>query len=240
MSSRNPVPPHSPSDPNRAERSGDRAKEEERAAADERDRKLVGQVLAGNKEAFRALVEAHQSRVFHLARSLVRNPSDASDIAQETFVRAFVNLKSYRSEGSFTAWVARIANNLAIDFLRRQKTQGVTELNETLAETEQLQTGLLAGRVRADPQSATLRKELGQQLEKALAQLPEKHRAILILREIDGLSYEELAVTLEIPVGTVMSRLFHARGKMQAILRGYVDSSPAADQASASIVKKGE
>jgi RNA polymerase sigma-70 factor, ECF subfamily len=196
-----------------------------REEEDERDRRLVSDVLSGNREAFRGLVERHQSRVFHLARSLVRNPSDASDIAQETFVRAYTNLKSYRSEGSFTAWVAKIANNLAIDFLRRQKTQAPAEFDERLAETEteESQAGMLSGRMRSDPQAAALRRELGEQLEAALAQLPDKHRAILVLREVDGLSYEELAQTLEIPVGTVMSRLFHARAKMQTILSSYAN-----------------
>lgn len=192
---------------------------------DERDRALVARVLAGDREAFRGLVERHQARVFHLAKSLVRNRSDAADIAQEAFVRAFGNLKSYRAEGSFTAWIARIANNLAIDFLRRQRTQAPVEFNESLSEsvTEEAQAGLLASRVRADPQSSALRRELGAQLEAALAKLPEKHRTILVLREVDGLTYEELAQTLEIPVGTVMSRLFHARSKMQIILKLYLD-----------------
>jgi len=197
------------------------AREEE----DERDRRLVREVLGGNREAFRGLVERHQSRVLHLARSVLKNPSDAADIAQETFVRAFVNLESYRSEGSFTAWIAKIANNLAIDFLRRQKTQAPVEFDEGFAESESetMQAGLLAGRLRSDPQSLTLRRELGEQLELAMAQLPEKHRAILVLREVDGLSYEELSQVLEIPIGTVMSRLFHARAKMQVILRGYAE-----------------
>ena len=213
-----------------------------RELEDLRDREAVLAVLGGEREAFRGLVERHQSRVFHLAKSLVRNPSDASDIAQETFVRAFVNLKSYRSQGSFTAWVAKIANNLSIDFLRRQKTQAATPFDEAVAEkeSEDLQAGLLAGRIRSDPQAAALRRELGEQLEAALRQLPEKHRAILLLREIDGLSYEELAEALEIPVGTVMSRLFHARSKMQTILAGYALGPDPAPGDSLPIVKERE
>jgi RNA polymerase sigma-70 factor, ECF subfamily len=201
------------------------AKAAAREQEDERDRALVNRVLSGNREAFQELVGRHQTRVFHLARSLVRNPADASDIAQETFVRAFVNIKSYRSDGSFTAWIVKIANNLSIDFLRRQKVQAPAELDDALAESDAAQVGLL-GSVRSDPQANALRRELGEQLEHALRQLPEKHRAILILREVDGLSYEELAETLEVPVGTVMSRLFHARAKMQAILSDYVARSP--------------
>lgn len=195
----------------------------ERSAEDDRDRALVAKVLGGDRDSFRGLVEAHQARVFHLARSLVKNRSDAADIAQETFVRAFVNLKTYRSEGSFVAWVCRIANNLAIDLLRRQKTQAVTEFDEGLSEADVAiaQPGSLSGLLRSDPQSEALRRELGAQLDRALQLLPEKHRVILLLREIDGLSYEQLAEVLAIPVGTVMSRLFHARAKMQAALNDY-------------------
>ena len=194
------------------------------------DRAIVAEVLAGNVRAFQTLVERHQARVFHLAKALLRNRADAADIAQEAFVRSYANLKSYRAEGSFTAWIARITNNLAIDFLRRQKTRAADEFDETAADRGgvQSQAGLLAGQIAGDPQAEFVRRELGERLETAMAQLPEKHRAILILREVDGLSYEELAQALEIPAGTVMSRLFHARSKMQALLTEYVsESNPA-------------
>ncbi len=199
-----------------------------RAGQAARDRQLVAKELAGDRDAFGALVARHEKRVFQLARALLKSPADAADIAQETFVRAYVNLKSYRSDGSFTAWVAKIANNLAIDYLRRQKLQSPTEFDESLLERDSagLAGSLLSGALRSDPQADTLRRELGEQLEAALGQLPEKHRAILLLREVDGLSYEELAAALDIPVGTVMSRLYHARMKMQAILATYAGGSP--------------
>jgi len=193
--------------------------------SDEVDRQLVARVLGGEREAFADLVKRHQTRVFALARSLLRNQADAADIAQEAFVRAYGNLRRYRAEGSFTAWIAKITNNLAIDFLRRQKIQASTELTDDLPEPGEGHAGTLASQVPADPQTATLRRELGAELERALGRLPEKHRAILILREIDGLSYQELSEALEIPVGTVMSRLFHSRVKMQEILREYLDGS---------------
>jgi len=196
---------------------------------DELDRQLVARVLGGEREAFAELVKRHQTRVFALARSLLRNQADAADIAQEAFVRAYGNLRRYRAEGSFTAWIAKITNNLAIDFLRRQKLQASTELTDDLPDSGEGHAGILASQVPADPQTATLRRELGAELARALGRLPEKHRAILVLREIDGLSYQELSETLEIPVGTVMSRLFHSRAKMQEILREYLaGSQPAA------------
>ncbi len=197
-------------------------------ASDELDRLLVARVLAGEQEVFGELVKRHQTRVFALARSLLRNQADAADIAQEAFVRAFGNLRRYRAEGSFSAWIAKITSNLAIDFMRRQKVQASTELTDDLPEPGAGHAGILASQLPADPQSAALRRELGAQLQEALGRLPEKHRAILILREIDGLSYQELSEALEIPVGTVMSRLFHSRAKMQEILREYLAGSETA------------
>ena len=199
-------------------------------AGDERDRQLVARVLGGEREAFRELVERHQTRVFALAKSLLRNRADAADIAQEAFVRAYGNLHRYRAEGSFTAWIAKITNNLSIDVLRRQKTQASAELTDNLVEPDEGHAGTLASQLAADPQTATLRRELGAELENGLRRLPEKHRSILILREIDGLSYQELSEALEIPAGTVMSRLFHARAKMQEMLREYLEG-PQADTA---------
>ncbi len=209
------------------------------AAADERDRQLVARVLGGERDAFRELVERHQARVFGLAKSLLRNHADAADIAQEAFVRAYGNLQRYRAEGSFTAWIAKITNNLAIDFLRRRKIQASDELTDNLSEPEDGHAGTLASQVPADPQTATLRRELGAELEKALRRLPEKHRSILVLREIEGLSYQELSEALEIPVGTVMSRLFHSRAKMQEMLRNYLEAAPT-EAESKRIVKDGE
>jgi RNA polymerase sigma-70 factor (ECF subfamily) len=201
------------------------------ATGDEIDRQLVVRALDGERDAFRSLVERHQARVFALAKSLLRNHADAADIAQEAFVRAYGNLRRYRAEGSFTAWIARITSNLAIDFLRRQKSQASTELSDDLGEPSEGHAGRLASQVPADPQTATLRHELGAKLQKALDRLPEKHRSILIMREIDGLSYQELSDALGIPVGTVMSRLFHSRVKMQEMLREYLEESPAASPA---------
>ena len=193
------------------------------ATGDDLDRRLVARVLEGDRQAYRELVERHQARVFGLAKSLLRNQADAADIAQEAFLRAYGNLHRYRAEGSFTAWLAKITNNLAIDFLRRQKIQATCELGDDVADAAAGPAGLLAAQVPADPQTATLRRELGNRLEKALGRLPEKHRSILILREIDGLSYQELSEVLGIPVGTVMSRLFHSRAKMQEMLREYLE-----------------
>ncbi len=186
------------------------------------DRELVRRAREGDQAAYRALVERYQRRVFSLALTLLKDRDDAADVAQETFLKAYQGLSSFKGEAGFYTWLYRIANNLAIDLIRRRGHTVREEIDEELLDPEAAQAceGLLATRLGVDPAEEAMRHELGETLERALAELPEKHRAILILREVEGLSYEELSLALDIPKGTVMSRLFHARAKMQRLLTG--------------------
>jgi RNA polymerase sigma-70 factor (ECF subfamily) len=189
------------------------------------DGKLVARARQGDRDAYRVLVERYQRRVFHLAFSLLRNREDAADVSQEAFVKVFVHLNSFKGDSSFATWLFRIANNLAIDLIRRRASSSQVEFEEDATATvegHELHGTGIAALLDANPQRQTLRRELGEKLEEALAQLPEKHRAILILREVEGLSYEQIAEALEVPPGTVMSRLFHARAKMQKLLSDYM------------------
>lgn len=189
------------------------------------DGKLVERARHGDREAYRVLVERYQRRVFHLAYSLVRNREDAADISQEAFVKVYLRLDTFKGDSNFATWLFRIASNLAIDLIRRRGTNAPVEFEEGAAATvegRELHGSGIAAQLEANPQRQTLRRELGEKLEEALSRLPEKHRAILLLREVEGLSYEEIAEALEIPAGTVMSRLFHARAKMQKLLSDYV------------------
>jgi RNA polymerase sigma-70 factor (ECF subfamily) len=168
-------------------------------------------------------VERYQSRVFRLASALLKNREDAADIAQESFVRAYANLESFKGDSRFSTWLFKITNNLCIDWIRRRQTAQSEELDEGgRSQDDSLAPGLISGRLDANPQGQLLRQELASKLQTALEALPPKHREILWLREVEGLSYEELSEVLDIPKGTVMSRLFHARSKMQGILRGYL------------------
>ncbi len=192
----------------------------ERGAGPPDDRSLVRAAQGGDAQAFRALVEKYQRRVYQLALGMVRDSDEAMDITQETFVRVHRYLPSFKGDSSFFTWTYRIATNLCLDSARKRGRSERVELDESDAEIEARMdppSAALAG-----PHRAALNAELKGKIEEALATLSENHRAILLLREVDGLSYEELARTLGIRKGTVMSRLFHARLKMQRKLREYL------------------
>jgi len=185
------------------------------------DRALVRAAQRGDEKAFRQLVERYQRRVVQLALGMTKDPDEAMDIAQETFVKVHRYLPSFKGDSSFFTWTYRIAMNLCLDAQRRKGRAERVDLEQgDEAELEAAMdppSSALAG-----PQRQTLNAELRGKIEDALASLSENHRAILILRELEGLSYEELAKVLGIRKGTVMSRLFHARLKMQNKLREYL------------------
>ena len=167
-------------------------------------------------------MERYQRRVYQLALGMVKDSDEAMDIAQETFVRVHRYLPSFKGDSSFFTWTYRIATNLCLDSARRRGRNERVEMDEGDAEIEaQMEppSAALAG-----PQRAALNAELKAKIGEALGSLSENHRAILLLREVEGLSYEELAQVLGIRKGTVMSRLFHARLKMQRKLREYLGS----------------
>ena len=184
------------------------------------DTSLVRDARRGDAQAFRSLVERYQRRVYQLALGMVKDPDEAMDITQETFVRVHRYLPSFKGDSSFFTWTYRIATNLCLDSARRRGRTERVEMDESDAEIEARMdppSAALAG-----PQRAALNAELKARIDDALASLSENHRAILLLREVEGLSYEELAHALGIRKGTVMSRLFHARLKMQRKLREYL------------------
>jgi len=185
------------------------------------DRALVRAAQKGDQQAFRKLVERYQRRVVQLALGMTKDPDEAMDIAQETFVKVHRYLPSFKGDSSFFTWTYRIAMNLCLDAQRRKSRAERVDLAEgDEAEIEAAMdppSAALSG-----PQRQTLNAELRGKIEEALQGLSENHRAILILRELEGLSYEELSKVLAIRKGTVMSRLFHARLKMQKKLREYL------------------
>jgi RNA polymerase sigma-70 factor (ECF subfamily) len=186
------------------------------------DLSLVTKAKAGDDDAFRILVVRYQRKVYALALGVVKDADLAWDVAQEAFVRAHQHLAEFEAKASFSTWLYRISTHVAIDAVRRERRSQkdeVDELNEALLADGG--EGILSTALGNDPRENLLRRELAGKIEEALAALPEKHRTILVLREVEGLSYEELAERLAIHKGTVMSRLFHARKKMQAALRRY-------------------
>jgi len=186
---------------------------------------LVRRAQAGDRAAFRVLFERYHRRVYAVALSVLKVPQDAHDVVQEAFVKVHRHLPDFQGNSSFYTWLYRISMNLAIDQLRRRKSARQVDYDDTLGRAEQGDdpsnlTPVIDG---ADPGKSHSRKELAIKLQAALATLPEYHQQVILLREVEGLSYEEIAKIMKVPKGTIMSRLFHARRKMQAALAEYVD-----------------
>jgi RNA polymerase sigma-70 factor (ECF subfamily) len=193
-----------------AESARDVASEEER---------LVLQSQAGDMAAFQRLVQLYQRKVYGIAYGMVRNRDDAMDLTQDAFIKVHKNLKRFKGSSSFYTWLYRIVRNLCIDHLRRTGRQRASEYDDARAPSVEAKgSGLLPDRVEMSPSDVLQRREQRALLEQALAQLSPTHRAVLLLREVEGLSYSELAETLDCAKGTVMSRLFHARRNMQRAL----------------------
>ena len=184
------------------------------------DRTLVERAARGDREAFGALVQRHQDRIFNLAYQVVRNREDALDVAQEAFVKAFASLAGFKGEASFTTWMHRIAVNLAIDCLRRRRRGDPAAYDDRLAVPEDAAQSVTAA---DDPESALETRQVRSLLSRGIERLPPAHRAVLVLREIEGLSYEEIARAVGCSLGTVMSRLFYARRKLQKVLQANLD-----------------
>lgn len=181
------------------------------------DHELVQAVLAGDATAYRGLVERYQGRIHSVIHGMVRNSEDARDLTQDAFIKAYKNLHRFRQHSSFYTWLCRIAMNVAIDHLRRQKVRRAELFDEGVATRETGGVISIAHR-REDPARNLERKQLGQRLVAALEALPPEQQQIVILREIEGMSYKQIAEVCEIPEGTVMSRLYYARKKLQAAL----------------------
>ena len=185
------------------------------------DGDLVARAREGSRAALRQLIERHQRRIYQLALSIVKQHEEALDVVQETFIRVHKHLPNFKGDAAFFTWAYRIAYNLSVDSVRKSgRGENVAVEENTLTDAGSHYEPYAT--TSASPQKAMLRGELSQELQRALATLSENHRAILLLREVDGLSYEELAESLGVPKGTVMSRLFHARHKMQVALKEYL------------------
>jgi len=190
------------------------------------DLTLVKRVRGGDQRAFKLLVERYQRKVYAVALGMLKDKEEAMDVSQEAFVKVYKYLDHFKGDASFYTWLYRITVNICIDVIRKRQSAGgeAVEFDETMPmDVSEANIGALGSRLGTNPQKSALRRELAEKIQEALATVPEKHRAILLLREIEGMSYEDLSRTLDIPKGTVMSRLFHARAKVQKILSQYLE-----------------
>lgn len=191
------------------------------------DLELVRRAQKGDTAAFRSLVERHQRRAFAIALGLVRSEQDARDIVQEAFLRVHKSLPSFQGSSSFFTWLYRIVTNLSIDLVRRPG-RNVGELDEDRQRSsspggEPDDHPWVARVDGADPVDVLRRKELAARMRTAIDALPSYHKAVILMREVEGLSYEEMAEAMQVSKGTIMSRLFHARQKLQKALADCYD-----------------
>jgi RNA polymerase sigma-70 factor (ECF subfamily) len=192
-------------------------KEARRREADE-DRELIRQAQGGDATAFRRLVERHQRRAFSIALGLVRDENDARELVQEAFLRVYRGLGSFEGGSSFFTWLYRIVTNLAIDLMRKPGRRDA-ELSDNQGTDGEAADFPLVSRIDgADPIDVMRRREIAERIQAALDALPPYHRGVILMREVEGMSYEEMAQAMGVSKGTIMSRLFHARQKLQRAL----------------------
>ena len=173
------------------------------------DEELVKRVQSGDKKAFDILVRKYQYKIAQLINRYIKDPHEALDVSQETFIKAYRALPSFRGESAFYTWLYRIAINTAKNYLS-MRTRRPTDDEIDIEDEEQFESG---GRLRdyETPEGAALTEELAGVIQLALDELPEELRTAITLREFDGLSYDEIAQVMNCPVGTVRSRIFRAR-----------------------------
>jgi RNA polymerase sigma-70 factor (ECF subfamily) len=176
---------------------------------------LIERAKKGDTRAFGTLVERYQRRVIGVAMAVVHNQEDALELAQETFVRAFQSVGKFESRSSFSTWLYRIAANIAIDFRRRERRHPTMRGEEAENEIQRLPSKL------GDSFKEAQRSEMSRRIRDALAELTQEHRAAILLREVEGLSYDEISEVMQCPRGTVMSRLHYARNHLREILKDF-------------------
>lgn len=198
------------------------------------DEEAIRQVLAGDADAFRVLVDRYQARAYRRALSILRNEEAARDAVQESFLKAYTALHKFEGRSRFFTWLYRLVTNQCLDLKRRDRSDRHVEWEEgTTVETEMSDepTPEVAG-VEFAPAASVMQSQLRQQLTQAIEKLPDAPRETLLLREVEGLSYAEIAKALEIPKGTVMSRLYYARQQLQKLLleAGVAQPEPADEE----------
>jgi RNA polymerase sigma-70 factor (ECF subfamily) len=181
------------------------------------DQALIKRAKQGDSQAFRQLVERHQRRALGLAMALVRDEQDAREVVQEAFLRVHRGLAKFQGGSSFFTWLYRIVTNLSIDLMRKPARREA-EWDESLEPSGEFEIPFLAKIDGANPFDVVRRQEIAERIQRGLDELPPYHRGVIVMREVQGMSYEEMAEAMGVSKGTIMSRLFHARQKLQRAL----------------------
>jgi RNA polymerase sigma-70 factor (ECF subfamily) len=190
------------------------------AQSDVSELDLVRRCQAGDTEAFDELVTRYRARVFGMIYNMVHSEQDAWDLAQDSFLKAWKSIGRFRGQSSFYTWIYRIVMNVTIDWLRKKHVKsGGLEFDDAIQLTQIDPASKTLPKPEALPHKAMERDEIRDRIEKAIAQLSPEHRAVILMKEIDEMQYHEIAEALGCSIGTVMSRLFYARKKLQNLLR---------------------
>jgi RNA polymerase sigma-70 factor (ECF subfamily) len=181
------------------------------------EQELIAQALNGSQKAYTLLTERHRASVYHIVYKIVRDAETANDLVQETFMKAFASLASYRSDYRFSTWLYKIAANCSIDHLRKRRIQALS-LERHLDENSD-QAKIEVPDYSYHPERDLERKEQRFSIEEAIESLPPKYREVIIYRHKDDKSYEEIADLLNMPIGTVKARIFRARELLKKKLK---------------------
>ncbi|HNO58843.1 MAG TPA: RNA polymerase sigma factor RpoE [Accumulibacter sp.] len=189
------------------------------------DQALVERAQRGEKQAFDLLVTKYQRKLGRLLSRFIRDPAEVEDVAQEAFIKAYRALPSFRGDSAFYTWLYRIGINTAKNYLVAQGRRAPTSTGFDSEEAETFEDGDQLRDINT-PESLLHSKQIGETVNAAMESLPEELRTAIVLREIEGLSYEEIAKIMDCPIGTVRSRIFRAREAVAARLKPLLDVSP--------------
>ena len=184
---------------------------------------LIADLCEGDETALAPLVERYKRMVYRLAVQITKNHADADDVMQETFIKVYRSIHTFRRDAAFETWLYRIVVNEALNFVKRRERRRECTF-ETATEAEYEATARYRAQLANDPQAHAEKAELRQYVTEAVNSLPLKHRTVVILHEFEGLTHAEIASILNCSEGTVRSRLHYARKKLRTLLKPYVDA----------------
>lgn len=189
------------------------------------DFRLVALAQKGDMLSYDALVTRHRGRIFAMIRNMIHQEADAWDLSQEVFIKAWHALPRFEAKAKFSTWIYRIAHNAVYDWTRKRKIESAGELNDEIFERERIDSASFTtpGGGESPDDSMSL-GELRKKIEIALSKLSPEHREVVVLKDVQGLSYKEIAEAMSTSLGTVMSRLFYARQKLQTLLKDEYES----------------
>lgn len=189
------------------------------------DFRLVALAQQGDMGAYDELVIRHRGKIYAMIRNMVKNDADAWDLSQDVFIKAWQALPRFEARARFSTWLFRISHNVVYDWVRKRKIESAGELNDEIFDRDRIDlSAKTAPSFVESPDDALSNTELREKISEALDKLSPEHREAVILKDVQGLSYKEIADVMECTLGTVMSRLFYARQKLQTLLKHEYES----------------